>query len=165
MQTLSWPANCNFSFWRKTFLMELVGRITKSVNLLLLQTIRPAFGSASSHNKLSEPFSITSLWLLWGKKDGSYESKFSTIKYDLKFSGRCMKMAVFWVVAPRRLVWVYQPFRGLYCFHQQGHHRPDDGGSKDLWNVGKLTPVDTVLQPRRQPCFHYYIIERYLSWQ
>jgi hypothetical protein len=40
------------------------------------------------------------------------------------------KMAVFWVVAP-----------GL----------PDDGGSKDLWNVGKLLPDYMALQPRRQP--------------
>jgi hypothetical protein len=40
------------------------------------------------------------------------------------------KMAVFWVVAP---------------------DRPDDGGSKDLSNVGKLLPDYTALQPRRQP--------------
>jgi hypothetical protein len=26
----------------------------------------------------------------------------------------------------------------------------DDGGSKDLWNVGKILPDCTVLQPRRQ---------------
>jgi hypothetical protein len=31
-----------------------------------------------------------------------------------------------------------------------GCDRPDDGGSKDLWNVGKLLPDYTVLQPRRQ---------------
>jgi hypothetical protein len=30
-------------------------------------------------------------------------------------------------------------------------HCPDDGGSKDLWNVGKLLPDYTALQPRRQP--------------
>jgi hypothetical protein len=30
-------------------------------------------------------------------------------------------------------------------------HRPDDGGSKDLWNVGTLLPDYTALQPRRQP--------------
>jgi hypothetical protein len=30
-------------------------------------------------------------------------------------------------------------------------HRPDDGGSKDLWNVGKLLPAYTALQPIRQP--------------
>jgi hypothetical protein len=30
-------------------------------------------------------------------------------------------------------------------------HRPDDGGSKVLWNVGKLLPDYTALQPRRQP--------------
>jgi hypothetical protein len=29
--------------------------------------------------------------------------------------------------------------------------RPDDGGSKDLRNVGKLLPDYTALQPRRQP--------------
>jgi hypothetical protein len=30
-------------------------------------------------------------------------------------------------------------------------HRPDDGGSTDLRNAGKLIPVYTALQPRRQP--------------
>jgi hypothetical protein len=30
-------------------------------------------------------------------------------------------------------------------------HRPDDWGSKDLWNVGKLLPNYTTLQLRRQP--------------
>jgi hypothetical protein len=49
------------------------------------------------------------------------------------FAAVSMKMAVFWVVAP--------------C--SQGD-RPDDGGSKDLWNVGKTLPDYTVLQPRRQ---------------
>jgi hypothetical protein len=31
-----------------------------------------------------------------------------------------MKMAVFWVVAPCRLVEVYQHFRGPCCLHHQG---------------------------------------------
>jgi hypothetical protein len=38
--------------------------------------------------------------------------------------------------------------------YEDGCHqgdRPDDGGSTDLRNVGKLTPVYTALQPRRQP--------------
>jgi hypothetical protein len=43
------------------------------------------------------------------------------------------KVAVFWVVAPCRLVWRY-----------------DDGGSTDLWNVGKLIPVYMALHPRKQ---------------
>jgi hypothetical protein len=51
------------------------------------------------------------------------------------------KMAVFRVLAPCSLVDVYHCFRGSCCLH---HHRPDDGGSKDLWNVGKLLP-DEVL--------------------
>jgi hypothetical protein len=44
-------------------------------------------------------------------------------------------MAVSWVVAPCSLV----------------THRPDDGGSKVLRNVGKLLPDYTALQLRRQP--------------
>jgi hypothetical protein len=36
-------------------------------------------------------------------------------------------------------------------------HRPDDGGSKDLWNVGKLLPDYTVLQPIRQPSSLYVV--------
>jgi hypothetical protein len=31
---------------------------------------------------------------------------------------------------------------------------PDDGGSKDLWNAGKLLPDYTALQPRRQSSSH-----------
>jgi hypothetical protein len=50
---------------------------------------------------------------------------------------RIRKMAVFWVVAPCSLV-----VRAM---------SPDDGGSKDLWNVSKLLPDYTALQPRRQP--------------
>jgi hypothetical protein len=30
-------------------------------------------------------------------------------------------------------------------------HHPDDGGSKDLWNVGNRLPDYTMLQPRRHP--------------
>jgi hypothetical protein len=56
-------------------------------------------------------------------------------------------MAVFWVVAPCSLVEVYRRFRGTCCLH---HHRPDDGSSKYLWNVGKLLPGYTTLQPKRQ---------------
>jgi hypothetical protein len=37
--------------------------------------------------------------------------------------------------------------RGQNCFC----HRPNDGGSKHLWNIGKLLPDYMVLQPRRQP--------------
>jgi hypothetical protein len=33
-------------------------------------------------------------------------------------------------------------------------HCPDDGGSKYLWNVGKLLPDYTALQPRRQPSLY-----------
>jgi hypothetical protein len=64
-----------------------------------------------------------------------------------------IKMAVFYVVAPCRLAWVYQRFRGSYRLHHQAvtiAWCPDDGGGTDLRNVGKLTPVCTALQPVRQ---------------
>jgi hypothetical protein len=74
--------------------------------------------------------------------------------------GRClwMKMADFWDVAPRSLVEVYGRFRGICCLHHQGD---DDGGSKDLWNVGKLLPDYTVLQPRRQQSSCIELFKRY----
>jgi hypothetical protein len=58
------------------------------------------------------------------------------------------KMAVFWVVAPCSLVDVYRRFRGPCFLHHQG--RPDDGDSKDLWDIGTHLPDHTALQPRRQ---------------
>jgi hypothetical protein len=67
---------------------------------------------------------------------------------SIQTSNQITKMAVFWVVAPCSLVEFYQYFRGPCCLHHQG---PNDGGSKDLWNVGKLLPDYMTLQPRRQP--------------
>jgi hypothetical protein len=45
-----------------------------------------------------------------------------------------MKMAVFWVAVPRRLVQVYQCSEACTAsiIRALPHHRPDDGGSKDL---------------------------------
>jgi hypothetical protein len=60
------------------------------------------------------------------------------------------KMAVFWVVVPCSLVDVYRRFGGTWCLHHQ-RDRPDDGGSKYVWNVGKRLSDYTMLQPRRQP--------------
>jgi hypothetical protein len=56
------------------------------------------------------------------------------------------KMVVFWVVAPCSLV------------------RPDDGGSKDIRNVGKLLPDHTALQPRRQPSYILKLVLIQLYW-
>jgi hypothetical protein len=52
-----------------------------------------------------------------------------------------MKVIVFLVVLPCRLV-------------RNFNHHPDDGGSMDLWNAGKLIPLYTALQPRRQPSWY-----------
>jgi hypothetical protein len=56
------------------------------------------------------------------------------------------KMAVFWVVAPCSLVEVYQRFRGSLLPPSSGRE-----AARNLWNVSKLLPYCTVLQPRKQP--------------
>jgi hypothetical protein len=61
-----------------------------------------------------------------------------------RLSGLCsMKMAVFWVVAPCKLVWVCQRFGSLYCVHHQGSHRQStrrynpEGGHFHTHHCGK----------------------------
>jgi hypothetical protein len=43
------------------------------------------------------------------------------------------------------------------CLHHQGEHRPDDGGSKHLWNVVKL-PGDTLQKPKRRPSWFVWCL-------
>jgi hypothetical protein len=43
-----------------------------------------------------------------------------------------VKMTVLWDIAPCSLVEVYRRFRGAYCLHHQGDHRPDNGSSTHL---------------------------------
>jgi hypothetical protein len=66
-----------------------------------------------------------------------------------------LRVTVVWVVASCSLVDGYRRFRGSRCFHHQDDENirssPDDGGSKHLWNVGKLLPDHTAHYPRRQP--------------
>jgi hypothetical protein len=54
-----------------------------------------------------------------------------------------MKVAVFWLLAPCGLAEVCRRFRGFCCLH----HRPDNGGSKHLLNVGKILSDHTAQQP------------------
>jgi hypothetical protein len=58
-----------------------------------------------------------------------------------------IKMDVFWVVLPYSLADVYRRFRVPGCLH----HQRNAGRSNVLWKAGKLLPVFTVLQSRRQP--------------
>jgi hypothetical protein len=37
---------------------------------------------------------------------------------------------------------------------------PDIGGSTDLWNVGKLIPVYTALEPKRLPPTYFILCRR-----
>jgi hypothetical protein len=49
-------------------------------------------------------------------------------------------MAVFWDVAPCSLVEVCRSFRGAHGLYRHKVHRPDDGSSKHLRNLGRLLP-------------------------
>jgi hypothetical protein len=46
-------------------------------------------------------------------------------------------MAIFWVVAPCGLVDIYRRFRGACCLYHQSEGRPDYGGSRHFWKVGR----------------------------
>jgi hypothetical protein len=54
---------------------------------------------------------------------------------------------VFCDIAPYCLVESDRRFIGAYCLH---YHRPDDGSSKHLWNVGQFLWDYTAQHPRRQ---------------
>jgi hypothetical protein len=88
-------------------------------------------------------------WIeLWYCSHTAHTSHSVCYKYAFQIQKKTvshMKMAVFWVVAPCSLVEVYR-------FHH-------DGGSKDLWNVGKLLPDYTALQPRRHFIFVLQILK------
>jgi hypothetical protein len=71
-------------------------------------------------------------------------------------------MVVLCVIVLCSLVEVYRRFRGACWLQYQGDN-PDDAGSKHLWNVGKLPPDCTVLQPRRQPSSYLLLWEPEIS--
>jgi hypothetical protein len=60
-----------------------------------------------------------------------------------------LKMTAFWDVSCG-VIGLYRRFRGACCLYYQGIHRLDEGGSKLLWNIGKLLPDFTVQHPRKQ---------------
>jgi hypothetical protein len=56
-------------------------------------------------------------------------------------------MEAFWDIMPCSLVVVDRRLRGAYCLHNQGNHRPDDGGSTHIWNVSLLQRDYTAPHP------------------
>jgi hypothetical protein len=78
-------------------------------------------------------FSSFTLWLS-NSEGQSLHPEVSFHKRSLLQSIRSQYIAVFWVFASCNLV-----------------DRPDDGGSKYLWNADKRLPDYTAQQPRKQP--------------
>jgi hypothetical protein len=73
------------------------------------------------------------------KNSSQEELNIYPIKREMRFqvlTAASMKMAVFWVVVPCRLVGVYRRFIGSCCLHHQGD---------------KSSPDYKAQQPRRQP--------------
>jgi hypothetical protein len=62
-----------------------------------------------------------------------------------------MKMAVFWVVAPCWVVWVYRRFRSLYCLHHQSDdihsHSPENLKSYLVYLYGEATDCFAISSP------------------
>jgi hypothetical protein len=76
-----------------------------------------------------------------------------TLRWKVRFQvlkAASMKITVFCDVEPCSLVEVCRRFRGASCLHHQGR---DDGGSKHLWNVGKLLS-DYTAQCREDSHLH-----------
>jgi hypothetical protein len=77
-----------------------------------------------------------------------------------------MKLRVFCDVLPCSYLDVDRRFRGSCCLH----YRPDDGGSTNLWNVGRHSIKNTAVHPRRfcasySPPWELEISHRkYISW-
>jgi hypothetical protein len=57
-----------------------------------------------------------------------------------------MKMRAFWNIGPYSLAGVGQSFRRAYCLH----HKSDNGGSTNLWNVSLLQQGSHLLTHRRE---------------
>jgi hypothetical protein len=139
-------------YCRDTWDAEIIARCLKlcgcifvwGINILLLIFVSPSVAfyilpMVIMHGIVFACVKVVDVWIISAKVGFEVLTAVST------------KMAVAWDVAPCSLVQVHQCFRGPCCLHHQGPHSPNDGGSKDLWNVGKLLPDNTVLQPRRQP--------------
>jgi hypothetical protein len=69
------------------------------------------------------------------------------------------KLTVFWVGESCSLVFYWLIFCCLQ-YHQHHQYHPDDGGSKNLWNVDNLLPDDMVHQLRRQSSFLYFLLSQ-----
>jgi hypothetical protein len=65
-----------------------------------------------------------------------------------------------WVVAPCKLVWVYQRFRGLYCLHHQGNQGHVHLGSTELWAL-----MMEAVQSSRTSVNSYQFTWCYNPWQ
>jgi hypothetical protein len=111
----------------------------------LVDAVLLGFGAVYTHSWCGNLFLITE-WLLASQEEicsiSSISSNTKHIQWDVRFSWQQVwGWLVSWNVAPSSLVEIGRRFRGAYCLHHQGDvstHRPEDGGSKHLWNVGQF---------------------------
>lgn len=82
-------------------------------------------------------------WLLWSRVESLWLC--SVLRFQV-LSVTSMKMAAFWDVVPCRLIHINHRFRAAYL-----SHRPNDRGSKHLWNVGQYLPAYMMQYPRQPP--------------
>jgi hypothetical protein len=97
-------------------------KVTRSKGATLLKIWIHEF-CTTHFNRYCRKFRRKSLLPLLGSQEAVSLSETSDYICRLPFevlTAVSMETAVFWVVAPCRLVQVYRRFRGLYCLHLQG---------------------------------------------
>jgi hypothetical protein len=100
-------------------------------------------------NLLGEQCSLWRTLLLGVQRPSVTSSLFDPDILSVLKHPQAVKMTVSWDVLPLSVVEIYPRFIGTYSFHYRGD-RPDDGGSKPLWNVGERLPDYTAQHVRRQ---------------
>jgi hypothetical protein len=112
--------------------------VTRDLCHLIASSENKSGSSTKWASKKLKPYCKVQSWRHKNNKHLSWRQRTNTFQR--------LKMTVLWNVAPCSLVEVYRRFRGGYY----PHHRPDDGGSKHPWNVGRRIPDYKAQHPRRQ---------------
>jgi hypothetical protein len=108
---------------KTSFLVRIIDWLTTSPFVMRLAT--------QTDQWLSE---LLALCIIWNRVYSEQIKLRTLLEWFEVLKAVRTNVAVFWVVTPTAI------------------HRPDDGGNKDLRNVGKLITVYAALQPRRQQC-------------
>jgi hypothetical protein len=121
---------------------------TSNVAVVILRILKPLFSGLFS---LSLSHNLLFLFCSWSKSGFHLRSLISVKSRQPTVLGARLWSKQFPQLALCK-IW------GSHGGEYEDCDCPDDGGSKDLWNAGKLLPDYTVLQPRRQQSFNWHYV-------